>query len=149
MIPLPLITALVAGIVAGAGAWQIQEMRYERQIADINAAYASQLAAANADALAQTVALQKAKDEALKQAAARQAGLARSAAASRDALGRVQNTAAEAMRVIQYSHGSAIATATAYKTIYGECSSRLVEVGQAADGHASDVQTLIDSWPVR
>lgn len=31
--------------------------------------------------------------------------------------------------------------------VFAGCTARLVELGKAADGHASDAQTLSDSWP--
>lgn len=130
----------------GAG-WKAASTHYETTLAQRETDHAIALANANADALAKTISLQKAKDDALKQAAARQIALVRAAADSRAALDRMQDTTTKAMRAINYSHGACVATATAYKDVFGECSVRLVEVGQKSDGHASDVRTLIQSWP--
>jgi hypothetical protein len=40
-----------------------------------------------------------------------------------------------------YQHGSALIE------LFGACTAEVQELASAADGHASDVRTLIDSWP--
>jgi hypothetical protein len=39
------------------------------------------------------------------------------------------------------------ATTAALATVFQDCSGRYREVAKNADGHASDVQTLIEAWP--
>ena len=39
------------------------------------------------------------------------------------------------------------ATANAALTVFGECEVKYRELAEDADGHASDVQTLIEAWP--
>lgn len=149
MIPLPVIFAAVAAVAGFTCAWTYQEARYGKQIQTIENTYLKRDFRALENAHADTLRLQALKDAALKNASARHAAMARAAADSRVALVRVQDNATAAMRVINYSHGAAIAVGTAYRDVYTECSKLLVEVGQASDGHASDVRTLIESWPVR
>ena len=37
--------------------------------------------------------------------------------------------------------------ADAFAAVFTECQQRYVDVARAADGHASDVQTLMEAWP--
>lgn len=37
--------------------------------------------------------------------------------------------------------------ADAFAAVFTECQQRCVDVARAADGHASDVQTLMEAWP--
>lgn len=37
--------------------------------------------------------------------------------------------------------------AAALAVLFGECAQRYTDLGEKADGHASDVKTLIDAWP--
>lgn len=50
-------------------------------------------------------------------------------------------------RLATGSYDSCIKTANASLAVFSECAARLGEVAEAADGHASDKQTLIDAWP--
>ena len=149
MIPVQLIVAGVIAVTGFGAGWTSQGWRADAAISKVQADYLKRDFRALENAHADTLRLQALKDAALKNASARHAAMARAAADSRVALVRVQDNATAAMRVINYSHGAAIAVGTAYRDVYTECSKLLVEVGQASDGHASDVRTLIESWPVR
>jgi hypothetical protein len=149
MIPLPVITALVAGLVAGAGIWQIQENRYETVLAERTADHATALAQANADALAKTLSLQAAKDKALKAAAVRQSALARDAAGARTALVGLSDAADSALRGAKDSHGACLATAAAQGVVLNQCGTRLSEVAGHADQWYSEAVTLREAWPVQ
>jgi hypothetical protein len=147
VIPLPIVFAAVAAIAGFTGAWTYQEARYGKQIADIHSTHAMAFAAAQKEAHDTTLKLQASKDEALRLAAKRQSALANDLAGARNALVGLHGASDSALRSASDSHGACLATATAQRDVLDFCSTRLVEVGAAADAHASDVQTLIDSWP--
>lgn len=144
---LPLIFAGAAAVAGFTAAWQIQGMRYEQQLSDLRADQATALAKANADALAKTLSLQKAKDEAERLAKVRQSALARDLAANRDGLVRLHAAADTALRRAGDSHAACIADANALTVVFGKCAAELSDVAADADQLASDRQTLIDSWP--
>lgn len=144
---LPLIFAGVAAVAGFTGAWQIQGMRYEQQLSDLRTDQAMALAKANADALAETQRIQEIANKALKAAAARQSVLARDLAANRDGLIRLSNAADTALRTANDSHSSCQRVVTTYADIQQQCSSRLVEVGTAADRASSEAVMLREAWP--
>ena len=146
MIPQILIAAAIAGISA-AGAWSFQEARYGKQIADIHSTHALAFAQAQKDAHDTAARLQADKDEAVRKASARQHALARDLAGARTALVGLSDAADSALRSASNSHSACLVSADAFADVFQQCRGRLVEVGAAADGHASDAQTLIDSWP--
>lgn len=83
-------TAVIAALLAGAAAWNVQGWRYDAQIADIHRAQAQALADAQAQARAveqqRAAAIEKVQDDAQEQIAAANAD----AAAASDAAGRLR-----------------------------------------------------------
>lgn len=144
---LPLIFAAAASVAGFTAAWQIQGQRYEQQLSNIRADQATALAKANADALAETQRIQAAANKALKAAAARQSTLTRDLAANRDALGRLHDASDGALRRANDSHSACQRVVTTYADIQQQCSSRLVEVGAAADRAISEAVMLREAWP--
>jgi hypothetical protein len=147
MIPLPLITALVAAIVAGAGAWTYQEARYGKQLSDIHAAHSLALAEATASAMAETVRLQKAKDDAERKAQVRIAAVRRDAAAATTALGLLHEAADTAIRSANDSHSACQSVAATSTELLGKCSTEYADVARHADEWASEALTLREAWP--
>ena len=148
MIPLPLLTALVAAFLSGAGIWFVQDWRYGEQIAGLKLEHAEAVTSSAKTALKLTEHYRENADAAVKKAEARAAQNKRDADRLRaeldglrgdlaDVPGRIRSATREA--VDQYA-----ATAT---VVFGECAARYSELAGAATGHASDVQTLIDAWP--
>lgn len=145
---MPVILALAVGVASATGAWLFQENRYERQLSDLRADQATALADANANALAETQRLQKAKDDALKQAAVRQAGLARDARSARAAADGLRDQLNAAARSLPGATCDAARDyATAANDVFGQCAAAITELAQQADGHASDALTLQQAWP--
>ncbi len=144
---LPLIFAGVTAVASITGTYLFTRNHYEAKLAERTAEHANQLAAANADALAETQRLQAAADKAAKAAAVRQSAMARDLAANRDALGRLSNAADSALRSASSSHEQCIARAAAFNDVFTGCSKQLVDLGATADRLASDKQAMIESWP--
>ena len=149
MIPLPVVFAVVSAIAGASGSYLWQTNKYERLLSDQRNEYLKRDFKALEVAHADTIRLQEKKDEAERKAAIRITAIKRDAAAASAGLVGLSHTADSALRSASDSHSSCIVAATAQRDVLDQCSTRLVEVGAAADLHASDVQTLIDSWPTR
>lgn len=141
-------TAIAAGALAFVGAWQVQEWRYEAQIADTASQHAIALASANQKALDDTIKMQRTKDEAIKAAEQRAAKNAAAADSAR--------RAADSLRSTLYSFraslpgltkpAAAVAADTAAE-LFGQCAGALTDVAAKADAHAGDALMLIEAWP--
>jgi hypothetical protein len=86
--------------------------------------------------------------EAESNATKREQALRDVVAASNVSAGKLRNT----LDAISRSSGTATAEAlrttnATLTTVFADCTARYREMGQAADGHASDVRTLIEAWP--
>lgn len=147
MIPVQLI---VAGAIAAASfgaAWTYQGNRYETKLAQYQTDHAIALAKATQDALARTVAIQKAKDEAERKHARRVADLRRDADSSRVALVSLHSAADQSLRRASDSHSACLADANTLTIVFGQCSTRLQDVAADADGLSAEVSLLRESWP--
>jgi hypothetical protein len=106
------------------------------------------LAAATANALAETVRLQAVANEAERKAQARIAAVKRDAAGARTALVSLSEAADTALRHASDSHSACLAEANTLTVVLGKCSAEYVDVAGHADEHASEVITLREAWPV-
>lgn len=86
--------------------------------------------------------------EAQHAATERETKLAAAAAAARAAAGSLRDTVAALRGDLSAATAEACrTTADAALAVFGECSTRLGEVAEAADGHASDARLCLDAWP--
>lgn len=83
----------------------------------------------------------------LQDAANREQKIRRDADASRAALLGLSDAADQALRSAATSHAAALATAAAGVELLERCSREYQGMAEAADRHASDVQTLMGAWP--
>jgi CCR4-NOT transcriptional regulation complex NOT5 subunit len=144
---LPLIFAGVLGVASATGTYLFTRNHYEAKLAERTAEHANQLAAANANALAETQRLQKAKDEAERKAATRIAAARRDAAVAGDALVRLSHASDSAIRSASDSHSSCQSVASTSTDLLQQCSARYRDVAAAADGWLNEAMTLRDAWP--
>lgn len=92
--------------------------------------------------------MQQQLNEALHAATERENKLRADYAAAHAASRGLRDTLAAAIRDLPGTPVEACrATADAALAVLGECADRYRAVAEAADGHASDVQTLSDAWP--
>lgn len=140
-------THLIAALVGAVIAAKVQDWRMDAQLSQLKTEYATAQAQAVEKAHAETIRLQERTDAAQRLARKRQSALAADAAGSRDALVSMSHTADDALRRAEGSHATCLATAVAQGIVLGQCTTRLQQVASDADGHASDVQTLIEAWP--
>ena len=147
MIPLPLLTALVAAFLSGAGIWFVQGWRYGEQIAGLKLEHAEAVASSAKTALKLTEHYQGNADAAVRKAEARAAQNKRDADRLRAELDGLRGDLADVPDRIRSASREAVDQyATAATVVFGECAARYSELAISATGHASDVQTLMDAW---
>ena len=140
--------AIGGAVLAGVLSWQVQAWRYDTQIAKIQTQHATALADANQKALADTIKLQRTKDEAIQQAEqrAKQNAVA-AAAARRDADSLRAQLDSVSARIASATDSAVREYAATASVVFAECVRSYQELAGQADGHANDVQTLRDAWP--
>ena len=105
-------------------------------------------AGAAADARAKEQSFNQKLQEANHAAAQREAQLRADYAAVRDANRGLFNTVSTLRAGLSSTPADACrATADTALTVFSECAVEIGRLAEAADGHASDVQTLTDAWP--
>lgn len=155
MVKIAAVVALVSLALGGAGAWKLQEWRYEARLAEAERDRASEaIAAANEltervntareEERARFVKVQEAEREARKREQVQRAAAAAARAESdrlRDDLGALKSglpgLTERAVRVY----------ADSVSGLLGECAARYQSVADSAQGHAGDVILLLESWP--
>lgn len=142
---------VILTVVAIAGAlalgWTMNGWRLNAQIDRMVTDHATQLAKANADALARYAAMEKQKQEALNEAnriAQRNAAAASNARADAQ---RLRDQIATADRVSTATVTSLRNYTTTLGIVFGECVSEIEGLAKTADGHALDSRTLRGAWP--
>lgn len=144
---LTLIIAAVSALLSfGAGwgiAWQLQTgnittLKLEHASERINQQRAARTAIERT-----TSAVIKAQNS----AAARAAVHRRDADAARAGLDGLRAQSADSLRTAAASLDACTATAATLSVISNQCAERYSELGAKAQGHVSDIQTLIESWP--
>lgn len=141
--------AILALIIGIAELWHRhnvsqQDIGYQRAVAEYQAKDNEKLKAA----LAQTTFYKQQLNEAQQHANDREKVLLAAATAASSASTGLQHTLETIRNGVPSATVDALRQTTATLTsVLGECQARYRELGQKADGHANDVQTLIDAWP--
>jgi succinate dehydrogenase/fumarate reductase flavoprotein subunit len=140
--------AIGGAVLAGVLSWQVQGWRLGEQIAQKDAAHASAVASANQAALRLTEIYQENADAALRKAEARSAQNKRDADSLHTELDRLRGDLATVPGRIRNATREAVDQyAAAATVVFEQCTARYSEMAESAQGHASDVQTLMDAWP--
>lgn len=140
--------AIGGAVLAGVLSWQVQGWRLGEQIAQKDAAHASAVASANQAALRLTEIYRENADAALRKAEARSAQNKRDADSLHSELDRLRSDLATVPGRIRNATREAVDQyAAAATVVFEQCTARYAELAKVADGHASDVQTLMDAWP--
>lgn len=140
--------ALVAGALAFGAAWQAQDMRYGKQIADMKTQQAQQLANARKQALDDLTRMQGAKDAAIEAAEKRaQTNAARAAAARADADSLRAQLAGVPARIATATDAAVREYAAAASAVLGECIGEYQALAGQADQHANDARLMREAWP--
>ena len=140
--------AAVAGVLAFGAAWQVQSWRYGEQIATIKQQQTDAALSSARNALKLTEHYRENADAAVRKAEARAAQNKRDADRLRTELDGLRGDLADVPDRIRNASREAVDQyAAAATVVFGECAARYSDMAQAAAGHASDVQTLMDAWP--
>ena len=153
---LTLITHLAAAVVAAAAAWAFQGARMDAAVADVRLEMsAASIQAAGEklqavkEARADERAINKTYVEALNAARTRETVLRRDRDAARAESDGLREQLSDATRRIADAPPAAVAEyATTAGELLAECSRERTAFAAAADGHAADVRTLREAWPV-
>lgn len=146
---LTLITHLVVALAAAAGVWVFQDARMDAAVAEVRLEQSNERLGAVSQARADERAITKTYQGALNAARDREALLR----TELDHLHRVsdglRDQNAEASRRLAAAPPAAVLEyALALGAVFDDCRAASAELVEKADGHASDVRTLREAWPV-
>ena len=140
--------AIGGAVIAGALAWNVQGWRLGNEINGIKAQHAELVASSAKSALKLTEHYRENADAALRKAEARSAQNKRDADSLRDQLDGLRGDLATVPDRIGNATREAVDQyATTASVVFDQCSRRYSEMAGSAQGHASDVQTLMGAWP--
>lgn len=135
-------------VAAGLVGWTAQGWKLGEENAELRAQYATEAQEATQRELRKTALYKEQSDAALRKAEARSAQNKRDADGLRDELDGLRGDLATVPDRIRYATREAVDQyAAAATVVFEQCTARYAELAKVADGHASDVQTLMDAWP--
>ncbi len=149
-------TAVVAGALAFGAGWQVQSWRYEKQIASLHAQRAKDSADARQQALEAAELSRRAQKAindkyqgVLNEARQRETVLRSNADAARRNADSLRAQLSEAARRIADTPPAAVAEyAATVGGLFADCSQEYQGMATKAAGHAADVRTHREAWPV-
>lgn len=143
MIQTYLITVALSGMLAFGAAWKVQDWRFiEKETARVEQEVVRERLAAEANLHQQkTVAL--AQNDATKRAGV----LRRDADSARSAVSGLRQSTDAAMQAARTDLATCLDRAAAISDVLQATGERLRSLGETADRHVSDIQTLTAAWP--
>ena len=142
-------THLIAAVVAAIAVWVFQDARMDAAVADVRLEQSNERLEAVAKARADERTITKTYQEALNEARTREGVLRRDADAARSESDSLRAQLSHAARLIADAPPATVAEyATAVGELLAVCSRERTFYAEKADGHASDVRTLREAWPV-
>ena len=132
---------VLAAFVAGA---VVNGWRYDVKIANIEKAY--QLEVEQSERKTRQIADQYM--EALNNARTRENEIRLAADGARSELDRLRVTIKKRSSAVAASPASAVDYSIASADVFGECAAELTALAGKADGHVTDLKTMIEAWPV-
>lgn len=132
---------VLAAFVAGA---VVNGWRYDVKIANIEKAY--QLEVEQSERKTRQIADQYM--EALNNARTRENEIRLAADGARSELDRLRVTIKKRSSAVAASPASAVDYSIASADVFGECAAELTALAGKADGHVTDLRTMIEAWPV-
>ena len=144
-----LVTHLIAALVAAAGMWVFQNARRDAAVAEVRLEQSNERMVAVSKARAEERAINSTYQGALNAARTREALLRTEI----DHLHRVSDglrdqSADAARRLAAAPPAAVLEYALAIDTVFNDCRAAYAGMVEKADGHASDVRTLREAWPV-
>lgn len=138
---LVVLAAFVAGAVVNG--WRV-ESHYQSQISAIEA----ERQAERNEAERKTRRISDQYMEALNNARARENEIRLAADGARSELDRLRITIKKRSAAVTASPSSAVDYSIASADVFGECAAELTALAGKADGHVSDLRTMIEAWPM-
>ena len=138
---LVLIAAFMVGAVVNG--WRVKA-HYQSEIAAIQAERQSE----RNEAERKTRLIADQYTEALNNARKRETDLRLSVDGARTELDRLRIAIKKRSAAVAASPASAVDYSIASADVFGECAAELTALAGKADGHASDLRTMIEAWPV-
>ena len=137
---LVVLAAFVAGAVVHG--WRV-ESHYQSQISAIEA----ERQAERNEAERKTRLISDQYTEALNNARTRENEIRLAADGARSELDRLRITIKKRSAAVKASPASAVDYSIASADVFGECAAELTALAGKADGHVSDLRTMIEAWP--
>ena len=135
--------AILAAVVAATGTWKVQQWRFdakEKERVEQQLESERLRAKANLRNAENVIAAQNA-------AASRISQLRLDAAGARATADGLRTSISTALSRADNDLAACTDTANTIGKLLDQCGTAYQELGAVADGHASDVKTLIDAWP--
>ena len=142
-------THLAAAVIAALAAWFFQDNRYTAELAELRLEHANAVIKTTSTLRAEQHAITTKYQGALNAATERETISRRHlAAAARESDGLREQLSATARRIATAPPATVAEYATAVSGLFTDCSRSYQELAGQADGHANDVRTLTEAWPV-
>ena len=142
-------THLVAAVVAALAAWFFQDNRYSAEIAEMRLERAEAVLKATTEEQAKQAAINDKYQGALNAAITRENALRRDVAtAARESDGLREQLSDTARRIAAAPPAAVAEYATTVSGLFADCSRDYQGLAGTASGHANDVRTLTEAWPV-
>ena len=146
---LSLITHLVVALAAAAGVWVFQAARMDAAVADVRLEQSNERLGAVTQARADERAITKTYQGALNAARDREALLRTELDHLHRASDELRDQNADAARRLAAAPPAAVLEyALALGAVFEDCRAAYAGMVEKAEGHASDVRTLREAWPV-
>lgn len=146
---LSLITHLVVALAAAAGVWVFQDARMDAAVADVRLEQSNERLDAVTQARADERAITKTYQGALNAARTREAHLRTELDHLHRASDELRGQNADAARRLAAAPPAAVLEyALALGAVFEDCRAAYAGMVEKAEGHASDVRTLREAWPV-
>ena len=146
------VAAFTAGIAVGAGgAWKWQASRVASAQLGLKNEQLNRVSERISQERAARTAMERATNAvvvAQNAAAVRVATVSRESDLARGELERLRGSIAGALQGANVSLAACSERATAIGGLLDQCATAYQELGRRADGHAGDVRTLMEAWPV-
>ena len=144
-----LATGTIAGALAFGAGWQIQSWKYGEKIEAMKLATSNEVIEALRRNKVLTETITAKYQEALNESRTREGILRRNVAvAVRESDGLREQASEAARRIAEAPPASIAEYATTVSGLFADCSRDYQEMAGKASGHATDVRTLVEAWPV-
>lgn len=145
---LTLIACTISAALATAGTWAFEDARHRAELGEIRLEQSATELRAQTQARSAEQSITRKYQEALNAAQTRQITLHADADSARAESDRLREQAADAARRLANAPPAAVAEyASAATELLDQCQRSYQGLAAAADGHASDVRTLMEAWP--